>query len=84
MLSTLLVELPTQVSFPRTKYQAKGYTNGVMVEFTMGNGKIIRCMVKENLPGETEEYTKGNTKLIKKKDSVLSSGQMGADMKETG
>lgn len=44
------------------------YLNGVMVKNMKVIGKIIKCMVKENLDGQMEDYIKENINMIKKMD----------------
>ena len=54
----------------------KELSNGQMVQNIMDNGKIIKCMAKENSVGQTVVYIKVITPTIKNTDKVYIPGQM--------
>ena len=49
---------------------------GVRTENMMENGKIIKCMDKEQLSGLMAESTKDNMSTTRSMESELSTGQM--------
>ena len=57
---------------------------GLMGENMKGNGKIIRCMVKENTLGQMVDFTKVNIKTMKKMDMEYIFGEEVKSMKGTG
>ena len=60
------------------------HTFGQMVGATLGTGYQIKCMEKENSPGQMAGFTKVNITTTRNKDMGYSNGQMDVDMKETG
>lgn len=73
-----------KVSFLKITYMAKVSICGKMVECTMANGIIIKCMEKAYSPGRMVESTKGNMKMIKSRGSEFSRSETGESMKESG
>lgn len=60
------------------------FINGQMVENTKDIGRIIECMVKEDIYGRIKENTKEIIEMTKDKDLEFIIGQMGKYMKEVG
>jgi len=65
-------------------YTVKEFTLGVIREFIMDNGLVIKCMEKGHLHGKMEENLKVNIKMTKKKDLVLLHGLTIDIIKENG
>lgn len=51
-------------NFSSTSYMVMEYLNGMMEKSMKEIGKIIKCMVKENLDGLMEDHTKENINTI--------------------
>ena len=54
----------------------RGFTLGVMEENMKEIGEITKCMVKEYLPGQTEENMQASMLMIRNKDMENLFGQM--------
>lgn len=59
-----------------TTYTEKESTNGLMDEGLKETGRTIKWMEEGFLSGQTIEGMKANTEMIKRKDRVISHGQM--------
>lgn len=57
---------------------------GMMVAFMRVNGRITRCMEKENLDGKMADVTKDNFYMIKSMEKDVSNGQMAEYLKVIG
>ena len=68
----------------RTESKARESINGKMDEHMMECGKIIICMEKEPIPGQTAEDTKVNTKWTRNMGLESTSGLTVVYMKATG
>ena len=60
----------------------KELSSGLMVQNITDNGKIIKCMAKENSVGQTVVYIKVITPTIKNTDKVSTPGLMEECIKE--
>lgn len=67
---------PTLGNFWTTTYTEKASTNGPMDEGLKETGRTIKWMEEGSLSGQTIEGMKVNTEMIKRKDRVISHGQM--------
>ena len=63
---------------------AKVHIDGQMTECILGNLITIKCMEKENSPGQTVDLTKVSTIKIKSKVKVFIPGLTGADTMVNG
>jgi hypothetical protein len=62
----------------------KDSINGQMGGFIMVNGKTMKWMGLDDIPGVTGATTKGSTKAAKSMEKVFTTGQMGKNSKESG
>lgn len=67
---------PTLDNFWTTTYMEKESTNGLMDEGLKETGRTIKWTEEGFLSGLTIEGMKVNTEMIKRKDKVISLGQM--------
>ena len=66
------------------KYLGLVNISGQMVKCTKGNGKKIRCMVKELCYGEMESNMKDISLMINVREKVHSNGRMEESMRVNG
>ncbi len=59
-----LTKAPTLENSIITTLKAKAFTSGLMAEFLMATGAIIRCKATERLRGQTDANTSDNTSMI--------------------